>query len=221
MIAEELINYMIPPIKPGDEAHKAITWMEELRVNQLPVVDKGIFLGLIHEDTIYEDNRIDREVRDFDLIGSDCYVLGSQHFYDIIKTATNCSVQMVAVFDDDNTYLGVITVEDTITAFAQTAAVQSSGGIIVLSMAHNDYSLSEISRLVEGEGAKILSSSVANDTLDPTKFKLTLKINKVDLSHIIATLERFGYKIIARFQESEAISNEKERIDILLRYLDI
>lgn len=221
MIAEELINYMIPPMKPGDEAHKAITWMEELRVNQLPVVDKGIFLGLIHEDTIYEDNRIEREVKDFDLIGSDCYVLSNQHFYDIIKTATNCSVQMVAVFDENNMYMGVITVEDTISAFAQTAAVQSAGGIIVLSMNHTDYSLSEISRLVEAEDGKILSSSVANDTLDPTKFKLTLKINKVDLSHIIATLERFGYKIIARFQESEVISNEKERLDILLKYLDI
>jgi DNA-binding winged helix-turn-helix (wHTH) protein len=57
--------------------------------------------------------------------------------------------------------------------------------------------------------------------LDPAKIKLTLKINKLDLSRTIATLDRFGFKIIARFQENQVISNEKERLDILLKYLDI
>ena len=31
MIAEDLINHMIPPLKATDDAHKAIVWMEEFR----------------------------------------------------------------------------------------------------------------------------------------------------------------------------------------------
>ena len=56
---------------------------------------------------------------------------------------------------------------------------------------------------------------------DHSKIKLTLKINKTEISRVVATLERFGYQLIAKYQEGPEISNEKERIDILLKYLDL
>ena len=75
--------------------------------------------------------------------------------------------------------------------------------------------------MIEENHAKILSSIVKEDPLDPGKIRLTLKINELDLSRIVATLERFGYKVIGRYQESKPIASEKDRIDMLLRYLDI
>lgn len=221
MIAEELINHMIPPLKITDDAHKAMLWMEELRSNQLPVVDQEKFLGLISEELILEENDVERLIADFELEGTDCVVGQDSHFYEIIKLASDNNVQLVGVTNQENKYIGAITIQDTITSFAQTAAVQLPGGILVISMKLIDYSLAELSRLVEGENAKILSSTVKEDELDASKVKLTLKINNKDLSHIVATLERFGYKIIARFQESNINHGEKEKLDQLLRFLDI
>lgn len=221
MIAEDLINHMIPPLKGRDDAHKAIVWMEEFRCNYMPVVDEGKLLGFISEDIILETNDIEKQVKDFNLVGINCYVHLNTHFYDILKVASDNKLQMVAVLNDDESYCGVITVQDTLTSFAQTAAVQLPGGIVVLSMNHVDYSLAEISRLIEEYHAKILSSIVKEDPLDPGKIRLTLKINQLDLSRIVATLERFNYKVIGRYQESKPIEGERERIDMLLRYLDI
>ena len=221
MIAEELINHMIPPLKLVDDTNKAILWMEELRSNQLPVIDQGKFLGLLTEEAVLERNDVTLQVKDYDLFGATSVISKFSHFYDVIKIASDNEVQMVGVLDEDNLYVGVITVQDTITAFAQSAAVQLPGGIIVLSMNRVDYSLTEISRLVEENEAKILSSSVKDDLLDSSKMKLTIKINKLDLSHIVATLERFGYKIIARFQETKVKETEKEKIDSLLKFLNI
>lgn len=212
---------MIPPLKGTDDAHKAIVWMEEFRCNYMPVVDDAKLLGFISEGIILESNDIDKYVKDFTLVGLNCYVHLDTHFYDILKVAAENKLQMVAVLNDDQTYGGVITVQDTLTSFAQTAAVQLPGGILVLSMNHNDYSLAEISRLIEENHAKILSSVVKEDPLDPAKMRLTLKINQLDLSRIVATLERFGYKVIGRYQETKPIAGEKDRIDMLLRYLDI
>jgi acetoin utilization protein AcuB len=63
---------------------------------------------------------------------------------------------------------------------------------------------------------------MVEDPLDKGKIKLTLKINQEDLSRVIATLERFNYRIIARYQESRTDpNNEKERLDMLMRYLNI
>jgi acetoin utilization protein AcuB len=221
VIAEDLINHMIPPLKGTDDAHKAIVWMEEFRCQYMPVVDNSKLLGFISEDIILETNDIDKEVSQFNLVGKNCYVHLDTHFYDILKVAADNKLQMVCVLNEEQQYAGVITVQDTLTSFAQTAAVQLPGGILVLSMNYVDYSLSEISRLIEENHAKVLSSIIKEDPLDPGKIRLTVKVNEPDMSRIVATLERFGYKVIGRYQETKPIENEKERIDMLLRYLDI
>ena len=221
MIARELINHMIPPLKKSDSAQKANAWMEELRVNQLPVIERGVYCGLISEEVILEDNDNSKAVSEYKLQGASCVVNENQHFYDVLKIVSDNGVQLVAVLDDEETFLGVISIKDTVTAFAQSAAVQSPGGIIILSLKQIDYSLAEISRLVESNDAKILSSIVNNDIFDANMIKLTIKINKTDLSSIIATLERFEYKIIAKFEESKLESTDKERLDILFKYLDM
>lgn len=212
---------MIPPLKVTDPASKAIQWMEELRTNQLPVLENGFYKGLISENIILEKNDLDKTIGEYDLEGISCYVYFHQHIYEVIKVASDNQAQIIAVLDEDNQYHGVINIEDTISAFAQTATVQSAGGIIVLSLNLIDYSLAEVSRLIEAENAKILSTWIANDALDTQKIKLTIKTNKTDLSHIIATLERFGYKIIARFHETKHTATDQERLDILLKYLEM
>lgn len=221
MVARELINHMIPPLKKNDPAKKATAWMEELRINQLPVIENGTYCGLISEELILEDNDNTKSVAEYDLQGKSSVVNENQHFFDVLKIVSGSGVQLVAVLDDNETFLGVISIKDTVIAFAQSAAVQSPGGIIILSLKQIDYSLAEISRLVESNDAKILSSIVNNDIFDANMIKLTLKINKTDLSSIIATFERFEYKIIAKFEESKIESSDKERLDILFKYLDM
>ncbi|PIQ48939.1 MAG: cbs domain containing protein [Cytophagales bacterium CG12_big_fil_rev_8_21_14_0_65_40_12] len=221
MIAAELINDLIPPLKLTDDGHKAIVWMEELRTNQLPVVEKGRFLGFISEEVILENNDSSKAISEYDLFSEDCFVFEDQHFYDVIKLAHDHEVQLVAILSRNGAFLGVVTIEDTISGFAQSMAVQEPGAILIVSMNQRDYSLAEISRIVEGENAKILSSCITNDYMDATRIKLTLKINKPDLSHVAASIERFGYKIIGRFQELEIKSNDQERYDMLMKYLNI
>jgi signal-transduction protein with cAMP-binding, CBS, and nucleotidyltransferase domain len=221
MIALELVNHMIPPLKISDDGHKAIVWMEELRTNQLPVVEKGRFLGFLSEEIILEENDKTKSVSDYDLYAERCFVYEHQHFYDIIKMAAEFEIQMVAVLNEQGGFSGVVPLEDTISAFAQSIAVQETGAILVISMNHREYSLAEISRIVEGENARILSSCLTSDHGDSAKVRVTLKINKTELSHITATMERFGYKIIGRFQEIASKSNDQERYDMLMKYLDL
>jgi acetoin utilization protein AcuB len=221
MIAEELINHMIPPLKVTDDAHKAIVWMEEFRCNHLPIVEEGELLGFISEEIILESNDIGKDLGDFELIGKNCSVSLDSHFYDILRIAGENKLQIVGVLNETRQYVGVITVQDIIASFAQTASVQMQGGILVLSMDLIDYSLAEISRYIEENNAKVISSTMIEDPLDKGKIKLTLKINQLDLSRIVATLERFGYRIIGRYQENRTDTDDKDRIDMLMRYLNI
>jgi CBS domain-containing protein len=221
MIAAELINHMVPPLKVTDDAHKAIVWMEEFRCNYLPVTDEGHLLGFISEEIILEANDIEKGVGSFNLIGKECVVSLESHFFDILRVAGEHKLNMVGVIDDEGQYAGVITVQDIMASFAQTASVQMPGGILVLSMELIDYSLAEISRYVEENKAKVISSTMVEDPLDRGKIKLTIKINQLDLSRIVATLERFGYRVIGRYQEAPRDDDDKDRLDMLMKYLNM
>ena len=221
MIAEELINHMIPPLKERDDAHKALVWMEELRCNELPVIDNGRFLGFITEEMIMEANDAEKTIASFEKLGEQCFLSNASHVYDVIKMAAENELKMVSVINEKQEYMGVITVQDTINSMAQSIAIQMPGSILVLSVPYIDYSLSQMSRLVEENDAKILSSSIKEDELDASQLRVTLKINKPDLTAIVATFERFGFKVIGRFQETQVIEKDKEKLDMLFRFLDI
>ena len=222
MIAEELINQMIPPLKLYDTVDKALRWMDEFRVNELPVVSNRKYMGLATELSLIELNDRSQALKELELEYQDVHVMQRQHFYDVMEAAIKNKIQVVPVLDDDQEYMGIITINDTLAAFGQMSALQGQGSILVLSMPERDYSLSQISRLIEEENTKILSAYVSPDEMDPYQIKLTLKLNTTDLSRIIATLERFEYRITAKFSDNSADNDVgRDRLDMLLKYLDI
>ncbi|MFN3403368.1 MAG: CBS domain-containing protein [Cytophagaceae bacterium] len=208
-------------MKLSDTAGKALKWMEEFRVRQLAVIDNSSYKGIITEETLVNLSDPESLILDLKLDFQDVFVYSHTHFYDVIKLATKTGVELVAVLDESDCFLGVISVNETSSAVAKMFASQGPGGVIVLSMKENDYSLSQISRLVEANDTKILSSFVSVDESDPASIKLTLKLNRVDLSRVIATFERYEYKILAHFHETELNSSDKDRLDLLFRYLNI
>ena len=221
MIAEELINQMIPPLKLYDTVEKALRWMDEFHVNELPVVRNRKYMGLATEAHLGELNDRSLTLEQVTLDFQELHVMHFQHFYDVMEAAIKNKIQVVPVLDEEQDYMGIITINDTLAAFGQMSALQGQGSILVLAMPERDYSLSQISRLIEEDNVKILSAYVSPDELDPFQIKLTLKLNTSDLSRIIATLERFQYRITAQFNDGSKYDVGKDRLDMLFKYLDI
>ena len=221
MIAETLINQMIPALKVSDLSEKALLWMEELKIDQLPVIENKKFRGLITEETLLESNDLNRPISEVNLESENCYVYENQHFFDILKIALEKSAQIVAVLDEDKNYIGVTSYEDVLNEFAKTLTIQSPGGIIVVSTKQRDYSLVEISRIIEGNNAKILGFYVTAPYPDSDTLYLTLKLNVNDLTAPMAALKRFEYKVIGKFNDIDRSETSQERIDHLMRYLNI
>ncbi|WP_339868069.1 CBS domain-containing protein [uncultured Algoriphagus sp.] len=221
MHAYEYINNLIPPLKLSDKTGMALAWMEEIRTDVLPVINKGIFLGLIKEETIFEVNNPETLIAEIEPANPSCWVYSDKHIYDVLRVSSEQNSSIVAVLDRESNYLGVVTMEDSIAAFADSLSIKSQGSVLILSMSMTDYSLAEISRIIETENTKVLSSFITDDPLDDNKIKLTLKLDQPELRHVKATLERFGYKIIDHYQEESGVSSEEDRIGNLLRFLDI
>jgi acetoin utilization protein AcuB len=220
MLAAELINLMIPPLKLSDTSQVALNWMEEFHLSQLPVVDQQNYCGMISEESILEANDSSLAISSYKLDLQELKVSPDMHYLDLLKNADQFKVNLLPVIDSSNNYQGVVSVNDISAALAQMLNSYGPGGIIVLYLKERDYSLSQISRLVESNDAKILSSFVNTDN-DVEHLKLTLKLNKTDVSRVIATLERHDYRVIAQFQEGESVEKDKDRLDLLFKYLNI
>jgi predicted transcriptional regulator len=221
MIARDLINEMVPPLKLTDTGEKAKRWMEELRLSQLPVVDNNHYLGMLLEETIFNAPDLNRNVADYKLEYPELFATPTTHYYDIIKMAMRNKLHVLPVVSDNKEYMGVVSIAETAAAIAQMVASQGPGGIMVVSMKDQDYSMAQISRLIESNDTKILSSFAVTDEKNPQYINLTLKLNKTELTRVVATLERYGYSVIAQFQATELINNDQERLDMLMRYLSM
>jgi hypothetical protein len=122
--------------------------------------------------------------------------------------------------DDNEEYLGLITIQDMAFQFAKITNAVEPGGVLILGINIRDYSLSQAAQIVESDNAKILSSYLSA-TSDTTELDLILKINKSDLSIIIKSFERFNYKIKASFHESAFEDDLRDKFNQFMRYLNM
>ncbi len=221
MLAKKLISDVVPALKTSDTGTKALNWMEIFRISHLPIVNNKDFLGLISDADIYDLNMADEPIGNHKLSLFSPYVEEKHHIYEVIKIVSNLKLSVVPVLDNKKRYLGLITLHDLVQNFANLMAVQNPGGIIVLELNINDYSLSEISQIVESNDAKILSLYVTSPS-DSTKLNITLKINRTDLSSVIQTFNRYNYNIKASYMEDDVLdSMYQEHYELFMKYLSI
>lgn len=220
MYASDLISYSVPPLKGSDTGSIANQWMNDFHVRHLPVVDNGTFLGLISEDLMLNMPPDDTISKHYEYGLINVFVQPHQHLYDIMKCVVDAGLSVIPVANKDRQYLGLITLDSLIKQLVESGSITHPGGVIVIEMAPRDYSLAEISRIIESEKVLILSSFITSN-FDQSSIDLTIKLNKEDLKHVVATLERFNYNVKDSFYESDYLDSLNDRYDSLIRYLNI
>ena len=219
MVAESLISNEIIPLRTSDTGDEALSVMNDFYVRHLPIVNNRQFLGVISEDDIFNHD-VEEAIGSYFLSMTRPYVNGKDHIYDVMKVFAETNLTIVPVINRENEYVGLITLEDLLNYFANLASFAEPGSIIVLEVNRLDYSLAEISRIVESENATILSAFVTSSQ-NSSMLEVTLKINRQNLQQIIATFVRFNYSIKASFSESDYFDSLKDRYDSLMSYLNV
>ncbi|MEA5425458.1 CBS domain-containing protein [Arcicella lustrica] len=221
MHAKDFINPMLPVLKSTDTVGEALNWMEEYRIGQLPLIHEQEYQGLISHDILLDADE------DLPLLAlqpefEDAFVNINQHLFEILKIAQQYDLQAVVVLDEEQSFIGTISVQELLNQFSKNLGSQEIGAVLEIAVENRSYSLSEISRLIESNNVKIISSYYTSGSgLEDSKDILTLKLNQQDISRVIATLERFEYDIVGAYNFEEITSPDKERYDMLMKYLNL
>lgn len=219
----ELINDFVPTLNKYDRAATALIWMDEFKVRHLPVVDHQSqeYLGLVSEGELLNVDDDEKTIaRIFKTLPKPC-ISEDEHFFNALNFMTALNLTVLPVVDNNQKYLGQITCENLLMQIAETLSVSNPGGIIILNINQNDFSLAEIVRIVEANDTKILSTSVKTHP-NSANMIVTLKLNRINIEPVIQTFNRFQYDIRAYYGENEKDEELiRERYDSLMTWLNI
>jgi len=206
MLAIELISDSIPPVHTSDSIQKVMERMQEFRIRHLPIVNEEQFLGLVSDSDLIGETDYQVSIGSLALSLVNPYVLEDQHIYDVIRLFSEQQLSIVPVLDAKKNYRGLVSINTLTEYFARLTAVSDPGAIIVLEISNKNNSLAHMAQIVESDNAQILSSYVRTFP-DSTRMEVTLKVNKVDISAIVATFMRYEYEVKATFNHIDDNDN--------------
>lgn len=220
MVASSFINPNIPSLKPTDSAQKALDFMEEFKLYHLPVVYKEQYLGIISETTLLNSYDTFGSVSGFQLDFQNVSLSPLHYIFDLTQVLVHNKLSIVPIINAQESFEGVVTIEDVIKGYGKLSASRSPGAIFEILLKSNDYTLAEISRIIESNGARILSSFIRTYQDDPAQLVLSIKLDKEIVPGVYAALERHEYNIIAKFGKSDERDEDIDRLQHLFKYLN-
>ena len=219
MFAGQLISKNVPHLHFHDKVSKALQNMNDFHVSHLPVAFDDKYLGLISEDDLLdadEDSILENLHNHF----LKPFIKDQDHFLLAVKVARDMHVSVVPVINEEYELLGVIAEEELFRQLATFTGAEEQGGLIMLEMERKDFSAGELNRLIESNDAYLHQ---LNTWFDPSTQLLlvTIRINKAEVSDIVATLQRHEYNVKYYFGE-ELYKNElQNNLEHLMNYLGI
>ena len=220
MYARELISDAIPPLRTSDTIRTVKERMAEFRVIHLPIVNNQQFLGLISDEDLIDVADQSFPIGGLSLSLHNVCIYEDQHIYDVIRLFYEQKLSLVPVLDLNKNYIGVISINTMMEYIATITSVKEPGGIIILEVDNRNNSLTHIAQIVESDNAQILSSYIQSFP-DSTRLEITLKLNRTDISSILASFLRYEYTVKATFNDTKSDDGIADRYNQLMNFLDI
>jgi acetoin utilization protein AcuB len=214
MRAQQLLTSDLPLLLPIDTVSNAIQLMDEYKVSHLPLVVEDMFKGLINEEDLLEYDK-DAVLAEVDT--RPIFVDPNIHIYEVVAQMAQAKIDVLPVVIQGK-YMGCIDRGSILNFFAQESGWALEGSIVVLEIPAANYSLSKISRIVEENGTRITSFNMNH--LDSGDLVVSMKVNTTNIATIMASFERFDYKVLNFYNSPEVEDEIRNKFDAFMRYLE-
>jgi CBS domain-containing protein len=217
----EITNYITNDFKAIDSQQTIVAaqdFLIDLSFSHFPIVEEGIYIGSIAADDL-ETFDADKKIGDYKYTLEHFFARTNMIWLDVLEVFANNQTNIVPVLDEMNNYVGYYEIGDIMKFFHETPFLKEQGGIIIVKKGILDYSMSQITQIVESNNGKLLGLFVSDSDIE--SIEITIKISLGAMNEIIQTFRRYNYEIVSEHQEDNYINNLKERSDYLDKYLNI
>jgi len=186
--------------------------------SHFPLLDNGIYLGCI-SSVDSETFESEKSIQDYRYSFEGFFVRDTMIWLDVLEVFARNNANVVPILDANNKYLGYYEITDIIKFLNETPFLKETGGIIVVEKPAADYSMSQITQIVESNNGKLLGVFVSEANTE--KVQVTIKTTLGSVNEIIQTFRRYNYEIISEHNEDNYLNNLKERSEYLDKYLNM
>src|SRR6478672_3041938 len=192
MLTRELISNSIPYLHKEDKVHHALQLMNDYHVAHLPVVENDAYLGIVSEEQLLQSDD-ENTINQLQVTDGTTSVQGKDHFLKAIQAAVVNKLSIVPVVEEKQ-LLGIVTYNDLLRNASEFMSLNEPGALIVLELESKNYSFTEINRIVESNDAQITQLNTLTDA-ETGIMQVTIRLNKLEVSDIISTFQRYEYNI--------------------------
>lgn len=219
MLAAQLINSGFPAVNLFDKVSLALQLMDEYDVFHLPVLSAEKYAGIISkEDLLDADENNLLTTLEAELLPVS--VKGEEYFLAALKLIADHELSLLPVVNEQTELTGVIPARELMRTLSVYLGNDTRGGIIVLEINKSNFSFGEISRLVETNDAYITQLNTFTEP-ETGLMVVTLKINRIEISDIVATFQRYEYGVKYYFGEESYANELKANYNHLISYLNM
>lgn len=222
MFIHEIINPAYQPLAASNSVEEGLVAMGMQLSDVLPVVDCTTrkMLGTVEKHDIFGEK--DRKQTIFSKIKrKPCSLDPNMHVMDAYRHISEAKAQSAVVLDAEGTYLGFVLRDEIAAALLKLLNAGYKGASLMVEMTPSDYSLADLVRLIELEGAKILSIGVEPAATIADRFRVSVKLGTEDIDPILRVLNRYGFIITSKSTETESDGDLLDKADQFIRFLSI
>ncbi|WP_300602743.1 CBS domain-containing protein [Niabella sp.] len=219
MLVKDLSFEALPQLKLSDRVYQVLNLMQEHHVMDLAVTNEGKLAGLVNENTLLDVDdellisEIPQPLRSYS-------VKEDEHFLKAFALATANHLSVVPVVDKENNFIGAIESGRLAGYVADFLQLQDPGALMVLEIESSQYSFAEITKIVEANDAQITQLNT-RPIRERNALEVTIRINKLEVSDIVASFQRYDYFVKYYFGEELYTNELKENYENLMNYLNI
>jgi len=224
MTVQTLLSIDVEPLAPGDSVAQALRRLADHDVAHAAVVDaEGRYVTLLGEEDLLEHEGTGHSLAEIRGYGP-LHVGPDAHWYEAAGLLALHHLSALPVVTGEGRYLGLLRRSDVFDRFAGALSTGSPGAVLNLEVLARDFSMGQLTRLIEESNARVLSISTQGQEQvpahGPVPVQVTLKLNTADTARVKHILEHHGYHVTAAFNEDESDETFNDRLAEFLRYLD-
>ncbi len=218
MLVTDFINKDFQPFDLLEKTELVQDFFAEVAFSHFPVIEDGVYLGCV-ASTDADGFASDKVLANYKYSFNGFFARQSMIYLEVMNVFAKNHSNILPVLDADNKYVGYYDLENITKFFHQSPFIAELGHVIVVEKGILDYSMGQITQIVESNNGRLLGCFISESTMQSVQ--ITLKIALGSMNEILQSFRRYEYEILSAHEEDVFVNNLKERSEYLEKYLSM
>ncbi|WP_159951581.1 CBS domain-containing protein [Polaribacter septentrionalilitoris] len=215
----EYLSEEIRPLRLKDDVKKAQKVFKSYPITHFPVIENNMLLGNFAEEDIQTIENKEDELVMYNHLLNSFFADEKATVLELLKIFADNDSNIIPILNDKKEYIGYLDLRDVLDVFSSSPFMIEEGETLIVEKLQNDFSMSEITQIVESNGGKLLGLYISEKTGEFVQ--ITVKVISDEINEIMQTFRRYDYKIVSMHENDIYLEDLKNRSDYLQKYLEM